>query len=202
MPVADGAILKVVAQSLFPTAVLVQNVFNVVFADTGASNDDADVVDDLVDWMDSIYDNLNAVVNTGIDGDQVFVYKFDPTDVDWDEVGTAAWTWNPTSATDMVPHGVAAVLNAVTTEPDVQGRKFFAGIVEDEALRSTLQATALAALAAAGADWITPFVGAATGGDFAPTIWSPKTTTAWLISSVLVNTIVGYQRRRKPGVGI
>lgn len=203
MAVPDGAILRVVASLLFPESVIAQNVFYAVFADTGASNDDDDVISDLVDWIEGIYANLNAQIQLDVSATDIKVYIYDATDPDWDEVGSDVLSDAFAGTDEMLPHGVAAVQHAKTTNPDVQATKYWGGFDEDTQNKSIVTSTATTALVAAGLDWVTAFVGAATGGDFGPGVWSPTMTNFLLFNGVYVtNGYMGYQRRRKPGVGI
>lgn len=203
MAVADGAILRIVASLLFPDSVIAQNVFYAVFADTGTSDDEQDVVDDLADWVDAMYTDIAQFILATIDPSGIKVYNYDSGDDDWDEVGDAALTFTPIGSGEMVPHGVAQVVHAKTTNPDIQATKFLGGLPEGNKSASTPTAPALAAYGNFNDTWVTPFVGTATGADFAPGVWSPTRTNFFLFSgTTVVNGVLGYQRRRKPGVGI
>lgn len=204
MAVPDGAILRAVSSMLLPQSVIAQNVFNAVFADTGISNSDADVITDLIFWINSLcFGSVVADIDSAANPTEIAVYIYDPLDDDWDEVGSDAWTVVFTGAGDMFPHGVAPIVRAKTMDPDVQGRKFLPGFVETTAADGALTAPALADLANFGTGWITPFVGAATGGDFVPVVWSVAQKVAKIMNGVyILNGQMGYQRRRKPGVGI
>ena len=204
MSVPDGAILKVVTSLLMPDSVIAQLVWAVVFADTGASNDEQDVVDDCAVWVEEILDNLAAYIKTTVTIASHKVYIYDAGDDDFDEVGLTASSWVGTSsATDMLPHGVAAICHAMTSNPDVIGTKYFPGFCEGFSSNSDWTGATVTAMLAAAADWVTAFVGANTGGDFGPGVWSPKNTLFYLMTGAYsANGDSGYQRRRKPGVGI
>lgn len=202
MAVADGTVLRIVGQLLFPDDVIAQNVFNLVFADTGGSNDDEDVISDCVDWLEGMFGNITALIDEDVDTDEIFVYFYDFVDDDWDELGASTWDVTFSAAAGMLPHGVAAVILGRTIDPDVSGKKYIGGMQETFVDDSTLGTSMINAMALLAADWITPFVGSATGADFAPVVWSPTRTNAYLLRSASVNAIAGYQRRRKPGVGI
>ena len=203
MAVSDGTILKIVASILMPDAVLVMNVFNAVFADTGTSNDEADVVSDLVDWVEALYATLNAQISSSSVASEVAVYEYDAIDDDWDEIGSDGWTDGFTNTDQILPFGVAPIVRMKTIDPDVQGRKFLPSWCEDTLANGYLGAGDLTAAANFAAEWITAFVGAATGGDFVPVVWSPTGKVPKVGNGVyIVNAISGYQRRRKQGVGI
>lgn len=203
MAVPDGAVLRLVTAFLMPDAVIAQMVFNAVFADTGVSDDELDVVDDLVDWAEAMLTHLITRLVPEISTTDIKVYIYDALDDDWDEVGSDTWSVTFTNASEMLPHGIAAVVHAKTIDPDVQGTKFVPGLGEATQDESDLSAGILGDLADFADEWVTPFVGLATGGDFAPVVWSVVATTPKLMSGdIVVNGQVGYQRRRKPGVGI
>lgn len=202
MSITSGTVLRVVAQMLFPDSSVMQNVFNVVVTDLVTSDEEADVVIDIITWVEAMYDHLNAYIDSGVDADEVFVYEYDAIDDDWDEVGTDVWADSFAAVGGMSPHGVACLVLGRTIDPDVQGKKFIGGIQETSIAGSALAGLLITALANFGVEWFTPFAGTETGGTFAPVVWSPTGTVAKLMTGTSVNGVAAYQRRRKPGVGI
>lgn len=203
MAVADGTILRIVASLLFPENVIAQNIFYAVFTDTGTSDDEQDVVDDLATYIEAIYDLADSNISDEITLTGVKVYEYDSGDDDWDEVGDAVINHTFGSANDMSAHGVSVVLHAKTTDPDVQAAKYFGGWTEQMIIDGLFISAMTALVLSMGAEWTAPFVGAITGADFGPGVWSPTETNFFLFSGTEVfNLIPGYQRRRKPGVGI
>lgn len=203
MAVADGAILRVVASLLFPENVIAQNVFYCVFADTGTSDDEDDVVDDLATWVEDMYDHFNTVIADTVDLTGIKVYNYDVIDDDWDEVGDAVLSDSFGSGSDILVHGVAMVIHAKTTDPDVQAAKFIGGFSEPNTEDGLFVASALVTGVNFAVEWSTAFVGAITGAQFGPGVWSVKNQNFFLFSGTeVINAIPGYQRRRKPGVGI
>lgn len=202
MTISDGTILRIAVSMLFTDGNLAMNVFNAVITGAGAPWDEDDVVSDAVDWMDTVYANLTGSIGTTLDGSEITVYEYDPIDDDWDEVGTAAFTWNPTGGGDPLPRGVAALLNVRTIDPDVSGKKYFAGWTESSNTDGTWIAAVVTTLAAVAVDWITSFTGTLTTATWAPVIWSVKAKTPYIMSGVsTIPTEPSYQRRRKRGVG-
>lgn len=203
MSIAADTVLRAVAEVLLPGTNIAQNVFYFKFLDDGGSNADQDVVDDIAARCNSIYlalrDQMCDVATVG----EVKVYQWDPIGLDWDEVGSAAMTVTLLDTGQMLPHGVAPVVTGRTVDPDVNGRKFFPAYGENAQDESTLNGAALTALAIGGALWISAFVGASTGSTIDPGVWS-VTQVAFkkFVDHLIVNAIMGYQRRRKPGVGI
>lgn len=203
MAVPDGAILRIVASLLFPESVIAQNVFYAVFTDTGGSDADQDVIDDVGIWVDAIMTTLAGNIYDGVSLDEVKVYIYDAGDDDWDELGDTTPIFVGASSADMLPHGVAAVVHAKTSNPDVQAAKYFGGFTESTQEDGILNGGALTALGLAADEWSEPFVGANSGGDIFPGVWSPTKTNFFYFNQVeTINAILGYQRRRKPGVGI
>ena len=202
MSVIVNDILKVVATYVWTDGNIMQNVFNALIDGGGGPFDDDDIVADAVTWMDDIYANLTANVSNICDGTQVQVYKRDVPGDDWDEVGTGIWTWNPSAAPEQLPRGVAGLCFARTSNPDVQGKKYFGGFTEaavDSGLFSAAQMTQLISTAT---DWITDFVGSDSSADWNPGVWSPTDKVLYLMSTEFgANLIPAYQRRRKRGVG-
>lgn len=203
MSIEAGAILRVVAELIMPGSTVAQNVFYAQFNDTGGSNADQDVVDDLVDWVDDIFNQIVNQMSDTITAGEVKVYQWDALDLDWDEIGSNVATFAPADVGEMLPHGVAAVMTGRTFDADVNGRKFFAGFSEGEQDGSYWVALALTNLLLAGAQWLTTFAGTATGSTFYPGVWSvAQVVFRRFVDNLIVNGVAGYQRRRKPGVGI
>lgn len=203
MTISTGTILRVVATALWTDGNTVQNVFNVTIAGGGGPWDEADVVDDCLDWVENMYANMVTAASDELDGSQVQVYERDVVGDDWDEIGSTPWVWTPTVAGDYLPRGVAALINAKSTNADVSGKKYLGGLPEANCTEGLWVAATVVILAAFGVDWSTAFVGATTAADFLPAIWSTVDKTAYPMTGIqIVPTIPAYQRRRKRGVGI
>lgn len=202
MSITDGTILRVVVSCLWTDGNLVQNIFNAVVTGGGSPWDDADIVADALAWANDLYANLTTFVTDEMDGSQVQVYEYDPVDDDWDEVGSASFTWDPNQAGDYLPRGVAALLNVKTTDADVSGKKYVAGICDTHLTDGLWTSTVLAGLLAFGIDWYTGFAGGTSGATWTPGIWSVVGTVfKAAVSTLIIPTIPAYQRRRKRGIG-
>jgi hypothetical protein len=203
MAVADGAILRIVASLIFPESVIAQNVFYAVFADTGGSDAEEDVLTDLATYIEAVYTTMTARVDDIISVTGIKVYNYDALDDDWDEVGDEVLNYDFEGSGDMCAHGVAGLVHAKTTDPDVQAAKYIGGILDAQMIEGTWVTGTVEDMADFAAEWSTPFVGIASGADFAPGVWSVVNKNFFLFSGVeVVNVIPAYQRRRKPGVGI
>ncbi|GAH44247.1 unnamed protein product, partial [marine sediment metagenome] len=203
MSLAVGEILQIVAVLQWLDGDIFQNVFNAVISGSGGPYDEADVVDDMEEWLDDMFANMVARTSDECDGSECRVYVYDPIDDDWDEVGTNAWVFNPTGSGDQLPRGVAGLINCKTTDPDVNGKKYMGGGGESATIDGVFQAAYLTDMALMAVDWLTPFVGSTSGADFTPGVWSPTRSNFYPMSGQsVIPSIPAYQRRRKQGVGI
>ena len=161
MAIPVGTILKVVASLVYPAdAGINQNVFNAIIAGSGGPFDDDDIVADALAWVANMYANLVGAITNDATGSQIQVYKWDTVGLDWDEVGSLPWTFNPTETAEYLPRGVAALVLARTVNPDVLGKKYIPGFTEDQSSNGLWIATAITGMLAAAADWVLGFVGA------------------------------------------
>lgn len=203
MTIAVGNILRVVASMGYADGAVMQNVYNAVIGGAGGPYDEADIVDDAVDWAEAMYAEVVGDMTEDLFSTQVQVYVYDPIDDDWDEVGSDTWSWAPTDITKQLPRGNAALLVARTTDPDVNGKKYIPGLAEGSIGDGLINAPVVANLVSFGVEWLTQFVGGVSGATWDPGIWSPTRTNLFVMSGTLiVSNIVAYQRRRKRGVGI
>lgn len=203
MAISEGTVLRLVAGMLFPDNVVAQMVFHLVATDLSGGDDDATVVSDLKAYARLGLVDLIADIASDMACDEVVVYEYDPVDEDFDEVGRDDYTVIFTGAGDHLPHGVAAIINFLTTDPDVQGRKFIPGMIEGNSTDGGWVASLIANLVLAGVSWSEQYTDATSGNVYTPAVWSPTNLNAFgMIGHGAVSTIPGYQRRRKPGVGI
>ena len=203
MSVVTGDILRIVASMLWTDGNVNQNVFNAVVTGAGGPFDDSDILDDAEAWLDDMYANLTANISDELDGNEVIVYKWDAGDQDWDEVGSQAWTWNPSAVPDQLPRGVAGLVRLWTEDADVQGKKYIPGYTEDAIADGLFGGGVVTGLLSFAADWYLPFAGVGSGATWTPGIWS----VVGLVFKAAVDhfastTIPAYQRRRKRNVGI
>lgn len=202
MSVQVGDILRVVAVAYFTDGNLIENVFNAVIGGTGGPYDEDDIVLDALAWVNNMWANFTSSISNELDGSEVKTYIYDSIDDDWDEVGSVGWTFNPTGTPDTLPRGVAALANARTSDPDVQGKKYIGGLTEGQMSDSLWEAGFITLMLLFAADWVTAFAGGTSGASWIPGVWSPTETNFFPMSgSIIIPTIPAYQRRRKQGVG-
>lgn len=203
MTIPTNAVLKVVLSLLFPDNAIAQNVFYVLFENDGSSNDKDDILDDLVEWMESIYDDMAPAVSSSIDITGFKCYIRDVPGDDWDEVGVAFPADTFSAAGDPMPNAVCALLHALTDDPDVIAGKYFGGNTDTATVDNDFTAGSLTTYVNAGAEWVDPWTGSVSGSGYIPGVWSPTNNAFYPFSTAYsVNAQVAYQRRRKPGVGI
>lgn len=203
MSVPENAILKVVASLIWDDGEINQNVYNAVVSGGTPPYDELDVVDDAVEWLETMYANLVSTMATTIDSSHVTVYIWDTVDQDWDEVGQETWALTTTGVDDELPRGVAALVNAKSLDPDISGGKYMPGFIEGSSTDGLWAVSVITALAAYAADWIAGFVGVGSGADWLPVVWSVKDSLTQAFSgTILIPSIPAYQRRRKNNVGI
>lgn len=203
MSITSGEILRIVASLLWTDGNVNQNVFNAVVTGGGSPWDDFDIVDDAEAWCDNMYANLVNSMSDEIDGNSITVYKYDPLDDDWDEVGSNTWSYDPTITQDQLPRGVAGLVRLWTSDPDVQGKKYVPGLTEGSVTDGLFTASVITNLLAFAADWYMPFTGGTSGATWTPGVWSiAGTVFKSAVDHIATSTIPAYQRRRKRNVGI
>lgn len=203
MAVAVNDILKVAVSMVFPDDVIMMNVFHLIIDAINGAGDDGEIGDDMVGYTEKVYADLGANVSSGINAVEIKVYVWDSVGQDWDEVSARTWTDAFADAADPLPHGVALVQSFRTTNPDVDGRKFWGGFTEGDQASGSWVAGILTDAIATGVDLIALYTDGTSGNVYDPGVWSPTRVEFLDYSGTfLTNAIVGYQRRRKPGVGI
>lgn len=203
MTVSTGDVLRVVLSMLFGDGGVVQNVFSFVLTGGGGPWDVIDILSDLSDYFDGVYDAITTEIDDDLDGSELIAYVWDSVDEDFDEIGSEPWSWSPSSNGSSMPRGVAALTVAPTTDPDTLGKKYVPGWTEESFNGGTLTAGAIAAMVGFAEDWILPVVGSASGATLTPGVWSVKNEAhVSFRDAYTVHAIAAYQRRRKRGVGI
>jgi hypothetical protein len=205
MPVTDGNVLKVVVSIDAPDSVECLNVYWYQLSDPTPDNPtDAQIISALDAEMTTVYEGWDDEMASTYTVDTMSVDRmaWNATDLIWEvveHIGESLLDIDGLGISDAVPHGVAAVITFPTDDPKRRGRKFFPGMAEDGVTSSTLIGAVQTVLAAIGTAIINDvnvlgsaelIAGIASDyGQFIP------------LALAVVNTIAGYQRRRKPGVG-
>lgn len=200
MAIHDGESLKAVVSVNMPDAVEAINVFYFT-ADFTDDQPEADIVEEIGDWVEALYSELTARVSELVTLGEVQCYTYDGVIEVWDPIGSKGVTAAFAAVDDMLPHGVALMIRAYTSNPRVIGRKYFAGLTEAQQEDGGWVAAALTMGANIGNRWDTTIVIDA-NNELHPAVFSTKYLTTMALSGVeVVLADPTYQRRRRPGVG-
>lgn len=201
MNLVTGDIIKIVFSFDAPDAVVMQNVYHYLMI-SGDAEDAEDVLDDIVAHHAVNHALIDEDIVDGVTGDVAKLSLWDSVLSQWDEIAAVALAlFDGEAVGDMLPHGAAFVVRFFTEVGRRQGKKFLGGYDETLQVDGTWVAGAVtrAALWAAG---LNDDIGSG-GAVFRAGVFDegPLGFLRFLTSSA-ANTIVGYQRRRKAGVGI
>jgi hypothetical protein len=118
----------------------------------------------------------------------------------WYPIETATMDLTGAGTTEWMPNAVAAVMLGKAPGVRHVGRKFFSGVGISGVVGNALGSTFLAHLASALVIYIAPFT-TFSSSTFAPGVIT-KVGVFHPFTGGIVNSLLGSQRRRKPGVGI
>ena len=203
MAISEGTVIKVAQNILLPDEQIAVNVFWYVVADDAGSGplEEEDVVAAAAARMDDLYEEITGAMSDVCIGGQVEVWSVDQATGDLTPLGEQAATWEGISTGDMLPNWVAAICAMKTTNTEVTGRKFLPCFAEVGATDNNLTAGNLALLVAFASEWDNIFISAA-DVILTPGVYSTAKALFYLASGTTIsNSVLGYQRRRKPGVG-
>ena len=202
MAIDQFDVLKVVVSLTMPGDTIAQNVFYCEYLG-GTPADESDVTDDCEAWVVLMYANIISIMAIGVDVNEIKVYlKTSAAPLEYDLIGVAAGTQSGTAVTDPLPNGVALVMRAGTILAKTVARKYIAGLSEAQAAGAAWVAAAVIDATAFAVDWI---VGPPTvaGRSYQGGVVSSKDGLfKAFTAAAVISSIPGYQRRRKPGVGI
>jgi hypothetical protein len=201
MAVTAGDIVRVTVNSILPGPNTAQNI-HYYLAGSGYNETEANTVNTVGAQADAAYALLNSIISNAVNPGGVDVAVSTDGGSTFNAIGTyVPSTYSPAAATQMLPHGAAAIVRFQTDGLGEQGRKFIGGIVEGNQTESNLDAGAIAALINFGNSLNNLLV---TGTGTLMPGWYSVVNTAFrpYSNTYVVNAVIGYQRRRKPGVGI
>lgn len=206
MTIAIGDVVRVVLTWGVPLGTLAQNVWHMKML-SGAGAEPEDVLDSLDTQYTTAFSDIDQEINEEFSPELLELFQWDFTLHQWNGVGSKVLTGLVGSdAGDYLPHGVAYVVRYLTEASRRQGRMFIPGIPDTKVTDGVLGSSTESQLALFLADWGTDL--APTGGLFELCTFnteppSPLYETASVATGqYVVNSLPGYQRRRKPGVGI
>lgn len=204
MTVSNNDVLKVFLELVLADGTIAQNLFHLraVFADDQTDT----VVSAAVEgYLEDIYDDISTYLSDDFSINPSWLNK-----VAWN-VAQSKWlttylvdiftpSFTHTNTDDPFPNQIAPVIVGNTYNPNSRGRKFIMGFVETSALAGDLVAAAVVELVAATATYISSVV-IDGSNSLTPGVPDEDSATFWTFRDGAANTIVGTQRRRKPGVG-
>lgn len=203
MTLPINTVLKIAQNiNLFDTQTAI-NVFWAKIDDNvgGGPLAETDVLDAVVNYLAKVYLDILPSMDASITGSLAEVWTVLESTGDLTPVGDIASIFAGTGVGDAFPNGVAAIAAMKTTNTDVTGRKFIPGYVETEAVDNNLTGPALARLVLMAVDWADQHIDA-NDVIINPGVYSrAKLQFFNTTGAIVANGIVGYQRRRKPGVG-
>lgn len=204
MSTTDGDILKGVLELELEDGTIAQNVFYFQ-ASFQTTQSDSAVAAAIESYIEDIYDAVVSFLSDGFTINPSYVHEvaYNSETSQWETVrllDVINPSFTHTNTDDPFPNQIAPVLVANTTRPSSFGRKFLMGFVETAALGGDLTTSALTALATALASYIADETISA-GNDLIVGVPRSHNSTFLTFTDGVVNSIVGTQRRRKPGVG-
>lgn len=196
-----GDVLKIVIAYNMPEGVIAQLVTNYIMT-IGDPQDEADVLDDIVVNMETAWAHIEDHVVDGVTGDTAKLSVYDTVLDQWNEKASVAVdNMDGLGLGEMLPHACAAVIRFFTGVGRRQGRKFLMGLSEASQEDGVLDVAVLAALTLFAADW--DDVVDSGGASFKPCVYNELLEDhEGFLQTFAINTILGYQTRRKAGVGI
>jgi len=206
MPLDIGDVVRVAMTGTAPQAAVFQNVWHYVVT-TGSAIGEAAIVAAIKANVEDSFLEIDSFLSDEYSWDSIDVWVRDKALQVWNGIGSAALTGlDGLSTSDPEPHGVAAVGLIVTDLLRRQGRTFVPGIGEGTTVDGLLTPTFLVGFALYLADFVealTPVGGTLTWCTYNTEVGSDyEETFSEYAGTVILNDIVGYQRRRKPLVGI
>lgn len=208
MAINDGDVVKVVVSIDAPNTQIMQNVYYWRLQDPTPDNpSNAQILSALDTKLTAMYQLIDQEMANDYLVDEFWTDKIDWNGTFWETVeslGQTALAVAGTSANDSIPHGCAATMTAHTSRPQTRARKFLGGIIENNVVDSTLSGSLLTALATFATSWLLDqgVIGSAYLEPVVVGQSGPSAGLIYLLLSAAASGISGYQRRRKPGVGV
>lgn len=195
-------VIRVVITWLLTNDDFAQNVLH--FTVTGAlPATEADWIPFIEEWVTQAFGAESDVMSDECDINEVNIAVLNQTTGEFDPVVEGAVsTFNGSSVSSMLPHGAAAVLERFTTNPRSTGRLFMPGLPSGGQADGQITSGFLADLVTVATRMASTYVG--TGGVTLTPLTFTRSTGAVNVmnGNVRVSALPGYQRRRKPGVGL
>lgn len=203
---AIGDVYRVALTGGAPQSSVWQNVWHYELT-TGQIGDETDILPAVAANYGVAHAAVDSLLHTSYDATSLELWKYNFATHKWNGLDTEALVGlDGLSAQDPVAHGVAAVGRFVTEVARRQGRTFLPGLI-DTAVDLGLIDSAFLAAFTTYMDEFTDDLAVGNGTIELCTFNTDQTsvyyeTTSVFQNTILISNIVGYQRRRKPLVGI
>lgn len=206
MTLALDDVVRVALTGVAPLASVFQNVWHYKVITGGPIDEDAALAAIQAQYV-LAFAEISGAIAQDYEFENWEMWVRDVPNHQWD--GVAALVVAPVAGTgvgDAIPHGAAMVGRVVTEEFRRQGRTFVPGPLDTNVTNGQLVGATLVDFSdfmLEFADDIAPVGGTMRWCTYNVEATSPHYETASLAAgTVIANSIVGYQRRRKPLVGI
>lgn len=206
MALSVGDVIRVAITGGTAAADVFQLVHHLKMTAGAGADEDLLMDTEAADYEDA-FTEIEDFISDTYSFDTMDFWVRNPTTHEWDGLGTRVLTsLVGLSASDPVPQGVALVGLIVTEVLRRQGRTFLPGVREGDVNDGLATGTLLAAFALYLAKVVSKYT--ITGGTFKWCTYNTDPTSALYETAslyngtIILNDVVGYQRRRKPGVGI
>lgn len=192
MAIETNDIIKITARLLVDGIHELINVFTArVLDDNGNSQDD--ILDDVAEYLDDAYGEIDAVMANNITFSTINVYNVSKSQPE----GVLGW---PTltaggEAGEYLPLGVACGVVGRTNVSRVLGRKFLPGVTETDTTDGIIGTGFRIPAALFAADWIAIFTGT-NGTQLDPGVVNEELLSFVRLDSAVVIAEPWYQRRR------
>lgn len=202
MDIVVGDVLKVLLFFALPGEVTALNVFYFL-ASSITSGDPTDVLADMGSAAIRYYSQLLPTMSGDVESVRLELAVRDVANDQWDTIAALPFdAITGSSGSNPLPTGTGSQITIYGDVPRRRTRTFYVGLTEDNSNAGILDTEAFVDLALAAADRLDVWSGV--HGEYNPGFWSVTQNEfiETVDNSVRVNDIVGYQRRRKQGVGI
>ncbi len=206
MTVGVGDVIRFVAEWDMPLATVAQFVYHFIGA-SGTTATDAQVLVAAEADLQAAFAEIDDLIDTEVVGSNLNALKWDFVLNRFDGIGQVAMVGlDGLSVSDMLPHGNALLVKIFTAQQRRQSRKYVFGMTESQQLNGSFTAVPLTQGALFGAALNDNM---SAGGlvlnycTFNTDPLSPLFETTSLASgTTIAESVVAYQRRRRPGTGI
>jgi hypothetical protein len=198
LSVEKGAVLRAVATFSLGTGTKAQNRYHMAMM-TDDPVADSDVVDAALNWIEAIMAPMENDISNTVSLDKVEVYE--AVEGDWQPLGEVIGTFAGAGTNERLPSGCAGILTASKERSGYLDRKYIAGFTEACVNGDNWGSSTVDHMEAAATVWVTYWEDT-NGVELQPLSVNYKTGIGTFLVSGGASYRVGYQRRRKPGVGL